>query len=935
MVAGTYAIVGLVAVHFGDWILVSTLGGASVLLVVPWWLQRRGRLQAGSAALVLSAMVSITVIATVGQGIRDLALMAFPIVFVFAGLALSRTLLRLSVGLAWVAASWLAFGEAVGWFAAQPFPHDPSNLFYWIGVTVLLLVAGGAVELLASNLKRNFELAQLEISQRRKVEETLLESRSLLLNAFGQNPLLMSISDLSTGQYLDVNDSFCKVSGFSREEALGKTAVELGWIREEDRTRLLNEQHHHGRVDGLELGLRNKSGNTVLCRYWGDVIQTAQGDRLFSTAEDITERRRAEEALRESEEKFSKAFETSPNVITIMRLRDRKYVEINDAFTVTTGYTRAEVLASTADDLGVLFDPEDRNQVVSAIREGRAVGNREMRFRKKNGQIFIGSYSAQPIQIGNEPCVISTVADITERKLAEESLRDNEARFRAFVEQAPVAIGVFDLPGFGWYANRAFLEMLRLPALEAMVGRPAFEFFSPRFQEQSRERTRRRLQGLPVPAEYESTFVRADGEEFPVHVAVAPIQLSDKTASIAFLTDITGRKRAEAEKAVLEAQLQRAEKLESVGRLAGGVAHDFNNMLAVILGHGELAIDHLEASHPAHRHLRQIAKAGEYSANLTNQLLAFARRQTIAPKVLDLNDRVASMLKMLQRLIGEDIDLGWNPDARLWAVEIDPTQVDQILTNLCVNARDAISGVGRLAIETRNTTLDQDFCALHEGCVPGEYVLLTVRDTGRGMDDETRSHVFEPFFTTKGVGQGTGLGLATVYGIVRQNNGGITVSSELGVGTTFTIYLPRYAGEVADVLAPAVVDAPQARGETVLLVEDEPAILELTTEMLARLGYAVLNAGSPEEALRLAREHAGEIHLLLTDVVMPQMNGQDLVTQLVALRPRVRRLFMSGYTADVIAERGVLEADVHFIQKPFTKYTLATKIRQVLDADPA
>ena len=396
------------------------------------------------------------------------------------------------------------------------------------------------------------------------------------------------------------------------------------------------------------------------------------------------------------------------------------------------------------------------------------------------------------------------------------------------------------------------------------------------------------------------------------------------------ISDITDRKRAEAEKAALEAQLQQAQKLESVGRLAGGVAHDFNNMLAVILGHGELALDQVEAFQPVHRHLLQIEKAAGHSAELTSQLLAFARRQTIAPKVLDLNERITAILKMLQRLIGEDIALHWNQETGLWPVKIDPTQVDQLLTNLCLNARDAITGVGELTIQTRNMTLD----AAAEAA-PGDYVVLAVSDTGAGMSPETLAHLFEPFFTTKELGRGTGLGLATVHGIAGQNGGFVTVSSELGVGTTFTIYLPRHVGTLVEALAAAVEDAPHARGETILLVEDEPGILELATEMLERQGYTVLAAGAPEEALRIAREHAGEIHLLMTDVVMPAMNGRDLVTQVVTVRPRLKSLFMSGYTADVIAGRGALDVDVHFLQKPFNRHALAVKVRQVLDAEGA
>ena len=299
--------------------------------------------------------------------------------------------------------------------------------------------------------------------------------------------------------------------------------------------------------------------------------------------------------------------------------------------------------------------------------------------------------------------------------------------------------------------------------------------------------------------------------------------------------------------------------------------------------------------------------------------------------MLDLNETVEGMLKMLRRLIGEDIDLSWLPGKDLWPVKMDPSQIDQILANLCVNARDAISGVGKMTIETGNRIFDEDYCAAHPGFVPGEYVMLAVSDNGCGMDKETQLHIFEPFFTTKEMGKGTGLGLATVYGIVKQNNGFINVYSEPGQGTTFSIYLPRHIGK-AEQTQKEDPSEPAAHGsETILLVEDEPTVLEMTRMMLEKLGYTVLAAATPGEAIRLAEAHTGEIHLLMTDVVMPEMNGRDLVRNLLTRYPNLKSLFMSGYTADVIAHHGVLDPGVNFIQKPFSIKNLAAKVREVLD----
>ena len=399
------------------------------------------------------------------------------------------------------------------------------------------------------------------------------------------------------------------------------------------------------------------------------------------------------------------------------------------------------------------------------------------------------------------------------------------------------------------------------------------------------------------------------------------------------IAERTARKVAEHEKNTLQEQLNQAQKMESVGRLAGGVAHDFNNMLTVILGHAQLGLMHLEPDHPVCSNLTEISKTAERSADLTRQLLAFARKQTIAPKVLDLNETVSGMLKMLQRMIGEDIKLNWHPAPNLWPVKLDPSQIDQILANLCVNARDSIADVGKILIEMGNIVIDEEYCTQNSGFMAGEYVRLAVSDNGCGMDKATQVQIFEPFFTTKGPGEGTGLGLATVYGIVKQNNGFINVYSEPGLGTTFTMYLPRYSGEAEQIRTEGTVKPPRRGMETILLVEDEPAILKITATILKKQGYTILAASTPVEAIRLAREHVDKIHLLMTDVVMPEMNGKDLANTLQSLCPQLKCLFMSGYTSDVIAHHGVLNEGVYFIQKPYSVSELATKVRAVLDRE--
>ena len=398
-----------------------------------------------------------------------------------------------------------------------------------------------------------------------------------------------------------------------------------------------------------------------------------------------------------------------------------------------------------------------------------------------------------------------------------------------------------------------------------------------------------------------------------------------------FVQDITDRKIAEEEKEKLEKQLLQAQKMESVGILAGGVAHDYNNMLNVILGYSEMALEEIDRDQPLYDDLTEILNAAKRSAEITRQLLAFARKQTIDPMVLDLNETISGMLKMLQRLIGENISLSWNPNPKLWYIKMDPSQIDQILANLCVNARDAINDVGKITIETDNTILDEYYCAKHIECIAGEYVMLSVSDTGCGMDKETLERVFEPFYTTKGVGRGTGLGMSTVYGIIKQNNGSINIYSELGTGTTIRIYIPRDYSEEQTVAAEETHTILKGEGEIILIVEDESTVRKMGKIMLERSGYRVLTAASPSETFSVVENHAGEIDLLITDVVMPEMNGRELANQLQSLYPEIRVLFMSGYTANAIAHHGVIDKGVNFIQKPFSHKDLASKVRKILD----
>lgn len=531
--------------------------------------------------------------------------------------------------------------------------------------------------------------------------------------------------------------------------------------------------------------------------------------------------------------------------------------------------------------------------------------------------------------IGMVECAFETAA----RKYAELALQKSEASLREAQRLAHIGSWELDLKTdvLSWSD-----ESYRIFEIEPSSYENSYETFLEAVHPDDREwvdKAYKESVKSRIPYSIEHRVFLEDGGTKFVHDRCKTYynETGTPVRSIGTVQDITERKEAEKENQKLQAQYVQAQKMESVGRLAGGVAHDFNNMLVVILGQAELALNRMDVTPPLHDALMEIRNAAQRSADLTRQLLAFARRQIIAPKLLDLNETIGEILKMLERLIGESIDLAWIPGVDLGTVKMDPAQIDQILANLCVNARDAIAGVGKITIETHNAAFDDAYCSEHYGFHPGSYVMLAVSDNGVGMNEETLNQIFEPFFTSKDAGKGTGLGLATVYGIVKQNNGFINVYSEPGGGTVFKIYLSRHESGKASNEIEAVAKAPAGGGETILLVEDEAMVLKLGRKMLETFGYRVLDSNSPVEALRMANAHGGTIDLLITDVVMPEMTGQDLAVRIRDTCPGIKILYISGYTANVIAHHGVLQEDVMFLQKPFSKDELALKVREALE----
>ena len=733
------------------------------------------------------------------------------------------------------------------------------------------------------------------------------------------------------------NPKALELLGLSYDQLMGKTSFDPDWnVIHEDGSAFPGQFHPVPTAIATGQPVRNVVMGVyrpmTRDRAWllVDAEPKFNGDgtlgHVVCTFIDITERKRAENALRESNELFSLFMKHSPvyTYIKTVTPTESRVLQASENYQEMIGVPGSDMVGKTMEDL---FPPDLAASIT--VDDWTVVSNREV--LKIDEELNGRSYTSIkfPIVKGDATLLAGYTIDITEIKQAEENLKESEERFRALHNASFGGIAIHD-NGLILECNQG-LSTITGYSIEEIIGMDGLLLIAPG----SRDVVRRNIvSGYEKP--YEVMGIRKNGEEYPLRLEGRNIPYKGRQVRTVEFRDISEFKQNEAERERLHAQLTQAQKMESVGRLAGGVAHDFNNMLGVILGHVEIAQDELDPLHPLFVHLEEIRKAARRSADITRQLLAFARKQTIAPKVLDLNEIVEGMLSMLRRLIGENISLSWQPGANLWQIRMDPSQLDQILANLCVNARDAIQeGIGNITVATGKNTFDEEYCANHPGFLAGEYVRIAVSDTGKGMDKEMLANIFEPFFTTKGVGEGTGLGLAMVYGAVKQNNGFINVYSEPEKGTIFTIYLPSYVAKAEkdgeEQTRKALPVEPVERGhETILLVEDELAILEMTAIILEKLGYTVLAANTPGQAIQLAREQAGEIHLLLTDVIMPEMSGRDLAHSLLPLYPDIKRLFMSGYTADIIDHQGILDERVHFIQKPFSTKDLAAKVREAL-----
>jgi PAS domain S-box-containing protein len=635
------------------------------------------------------------------------------------------------------------------------------------------------------------------------------------------------------------------------------------------------------------------------------------------------EKERTEKKLQESEKRYRRLFESAKDGILILDADTGRVADANPFLLRLLGYSYDELYGQHIWELGVFKDIAASMDAFKTLQDNEYIRYEDLPLETRNGQPIAVEFVSNVYLVDERKVIQCNIRDITARKRTEKALRENEAKMRSILDNIGIGVALISPKMEVLELNHRMRKWF--PSVDSGQRPLCYQAFCdpPREAVCGNCPTRKTLQDGRVHEDTLDTL--RSGKVRNCRIISSPIlnASGEVTAVIEMVEDIT-------EKLSLESQFRHAQKMEAVGLLAGGVAHDYNNMLSVILGFTELALDKVTPSEPLYAHLQQILSAANRSTEVTRQLLAFARKETIVPRVIDLNETIEQMLKMIRRLIGEDISLAWLPGAGLWPVYMDPSQLDQILANLCVNARDAIAGVGNITIETENAVFDETYCADHTGFSAGEYVLLALSDDGCGMDKDIQEKIFEPFFTSKAVGLGTGLGLSTVYGSVRQNNGFINVYSEPGKGTTFRIYLRRHTNPVIDPLPARVAEIPVGRGETVMVVEDEPSILKLTKMILEILGYRALSAGTPGEAIKLAEEHDGEIHLLITDVVMPEMNGRELAERLQSITPGIKILFMSGYTATVIAHRGVLDEGMNFIKKPFSKMDLAVKVGEAL-----
>ena len=779
-------------------------------------------------------------------------------------------------------------------------------------------------------------------TKRKPVKEALRPSEETFKSLAGNANDGIFVS-IGKGLYAYANQRASEMTGYSVAELL-KSGIEdlmhsdeLKKIMERYRKRIAGEPLPSPyettiiRKDGESLPIALTAARTTWRGQPADLV----------IIRDITERKQAEAALKEKEDFLNNIIEQTPNPIWISD-KQGTVIRINQALRNLLKITDEEIIGK----YNVLKDVQVKEQgllplIQTVFEKGKTVNFTIDYHTEKEKQVELAEKTYKVLDIVIAPIknkegeiahAICQHRDITERKRTEDALRESEERYRMLVETSPDAVTLLDLNLNIVTANRPALVLYGYENLREVIGQSAFDFIASEDRPRAAENARKMLETESIET-FEYTLLKKGGIPFPAEVRASLILNVEKKplVFICVTRDISARKQGEEERAVLEDQLRQSQKMEAIGQLAGGVAHDFNNLLTVIKGYSQLSLAEVGEGNPFREAFEVINKAVEKATDLTRQLLAFSRRQIMEVRVLDLNALLQNLDKMLRRIIGEDIELVTLLGEDLGRVKADPGQIEQAVMNLAVNAKDAMSEGGKLIIETVNAELDEAYARTHVAVTPGPYVMIAVSDTGTGMRPEVRDRIFEPFFTTKGKGKGTGLGLSTVYGIVKQSNGNIWVYSEPGKGTTFKIFLPR-VDEPAEKLKAQEADDELSRGsETILVVEDDKEVRNLAVRILKRQGYTVLDGSYGDEAFSVCRQHKGPIHLLLTDVVMPGMDGRALSDCLSQLHPEMKVLYMSGYTDDAIVRHGVMAKGTNYIQKPFTVNGLTKKVREALE----
>ncbi|HVB55225.1 MAG TPA: PAS domain S-box protein [Candidatus Acidoferrales bacterium] len=722
-----------------------------------------------------------------------------------------------------------------------------------------------------------------------------------------------------------------RMYGYSAKEAIGKSVSMLVPIDQPDEIPEVLERVKRGAtVDHFETIRVRKDGKEIQMELTVSPIRDAI-ERIVGVStigHDISARKVAEKRLVQMEARYRGLLEAAPDAMVVVN-QAGEIVILNLQAEKQFGYRRDELLGQKVKNIipegfaeRLLADGTRTAADALAQQIGTGI---ELIGRRKDGSEFPIEIMLSPLESAEGILVTAAIRNISTRRAAEKHLGQMEGKYRGLLEAAPDAMVVVNQGGEIVLLNVQAEKQFGYRRDE-LVGQKVKNIIPKGFAERlisDSTRTAADALAQQIGTGIELNGRRKDGSEFPIEIMLSPLESAEGILVTAAIRNISERKQ-------LEQQLLQAQKMETVGRLAGGVAHDFNNLLGVIIGYSEIFEERLNLNDPLRPKAEQIRKAGESAAALTRQLLAFSRKQVLEPKVLNLNAVVADMLKMLQRLLGEDIELIAVPGPELGRIKADQGQIEQVIMNLAVNARDAMPQGGKLTITTVNEELDEVYARQHPAVVPGSYVMFAVSDTGCGMDLQTQTHIFEPFFTTKEIGKGTGLGLSTVYGVVKQSGGDIRVYSEPGRGATFRIYLPRIA-EAVTPSDPGKGGSEIGRGwETILLVEDAQPLRALAHELLEGSGYTVLEAANGADAIRLAAQHQGPIHLLLTDVVMPGMDGPKVAAYMTRIYPGIKVLYASGYTDDAIVHHGVLDSGVALLHKPFTRAALTSKVREVL-----